>query len=542
MRALLYARYSTTLQSSLSIDDQLRVCADLCAREGWAVAGQHCDAAISGAVRNRPGLNMLLADVGDGDIIVAESLDRLSRDQEDIAAIFKRVRYAGARIWTLSEGEVGELHIGLRGTMAAMVRKDTADKVRRGLTGRALAGSNPGGMAYGYRKVGRLDARGELVRGLREIDPAKAAIVVRIFTEHAQGRSTRAIAQGLNRDGIPSPSGGTWRASTIGGGHRRGDGILNNELYRGRQRYNRTRRVYRPGDHKREVRLNSREEWLFADVSELRIVGDELWEAAQAQRRRYSGERLGGRPERARRPKRLLSGKAVCGLCGGGWTVIGVDRWGCGRHRDGRGCANGRTITTRELERRVLHGLSQRLLDPELVRIFVEEWRAERARLASGARRELTQLERRKGAAERKIARLVSAIAEGLGEFADIRRALLAAREELERANSELAALEAEKVVALHPGLAHDYRRRVADLTATLAGGDQDEARSVLRGLIERITVLPNARGRGVAIEVTGLLTGLVDLAAGESVSERMLTLVPLERLGRNHTWLRAAC
>jgi hypothetical protein len=103
------------------------------------------------------------------------------------------VRYAGARIWTLSEGEVGELHIGLRGTMAAMVRKDTADKVKRGLTGRALAGMNPGGMAYGYRKVPKLDERGEPVRGLREIDEDQAAVIVRIFEEFANGRSAATI-------------------------------------------------------------------------------------------------------------------------------------------------------------------------------------------------------------------------------------------------------------------------------------------------------------------------------------------------------------
>ena len=41
-------------------------------------------------------------------------------DQENIAHIFKRISFAGARIVTLSEGEINELHIGLKGTMGAL--------------------------------------------------------------------------------------------------------------------------------------------------------------------------------------------------------------------------------------------------------------------------------------------------------------------------------------------------------------------------------------------------------------------------------------
>jgi hypothetical protein len=60
------------------------------------------------------------------------ALDRLSRDQEDVAALFKRLRFAGARIVTLAEGEVTELHVGPKGTINALFLKDLADKTRRG--------------------------------------------------------------------------------------------------------------------------------------------------------------------------------------------------------------------------------------------------------------------------------------------------------------------------------------------------------------------------------------------------------------------------
>ena len=44
------------------------------------------------------------------DLILAESLDRISRDQEDIAGLYKRLTFAGVRMVTLSEGDVSQLH------------------------------------------------------------------------------------------------------------------------------------------------------------------------------------------------------------------------------------------------------------------------------------------------------------------------------------------------------------------------------------------------------------------------------------------------
>ena len=79
------------------------------------------------------------------DIVVAEALDRLSRDQEDIAALFKRLQFANVKLFTLGEGDIGVLHIGLKGTLLnALFLKDLADKTRRGLRGRIEEGKSGG--------------------------------------------------------------------------------------------------------------------------------------------------------------------------------------------------------------------------------------------------------------------------------------------------------------------------------------------------------------------------------------------------------------
>ena len=89
LRAAIYARYSSDLQSEASIEDQVRLCRERGERDGHEVIQVFNDYAISGSnLINRPGILSLMAAAKDGlfDMVYAEALDRISRDQEDIAA------------------------------------------------------------------------------------------------------------------------------------------------------------------------------------------------------------------------------------------------------------------------------------------------------------------------------------------------------------------------------------------------------------------------------------------------------------------------
>jgi site-specific DNA recombinase len=90
------------------------------------------------------------------------------------------------------------------------------------------------------------------------IDPTQAEVVERIFRDYASGTSPRAIAFGLNREGVPGPRGSAWAQSTINGNRQRGTGVLNNELYIGRLVWNRLEYVKDPDTGKRVSRLNPR--------------------------------------------------------------------------------------------------------------------------------------------------------------------------------------------------------------------------------------------------------------------------------------------
>ena len=315
------------LQWDASIEDQLRQCREHAAREGWTIVDCYSDRAISGASLIRPGIQKLLTDVQAGrfDIVLSEALDRISRDQEDVAAVFKRLRFAGVSIVTLSEGEISELHVGLKGTMNALFLKDLAMTTHRGIRGRVEAGKIGGGNAYGYRVVHQLDARGD-----REIIDERAEIVRRIFREYVAGKGPQRIAADLNRDGIASPTGRRWSDTTIRGNRIIGSGILNCVLYIGVIRWNRQRKLNNPDT---AYRLNPEREWICSQVSELRIVPQELWDAAKARqdeltglyKNRIEGSRAAVRRTMAangglnatHRPRTLLSGLLFCGGCGG---------------------------------------------------------------------------------------------------------------------------------------------------------------------------------------------------------------------------------
>jgi Resolvase, N terminal domain len=121
VKVALYARYSTDNQRDASIADQFRVCRAHAEKQGWQIVEEYSDHAISGASLLRAGMQALIADAlrGRFGLVLSEAMDRLSRDQEDIAGLYKRMAYADVKIVTLSEGEVTHLHVGLKGTMNA---------------------------------------------------------------------------------------------------------------------------------------------------------------------------------------------------------------------------------------------------------------------------------------------------------------------------------------------------------------------------------------------------------------------------------------
>lgn len=218
-RIILYGRHSTSMQTATSSVDQVASCVSLVDRLGGVVIDTFVDPELSGYRRNRPGLTKIIqaAKAGIVDIIVCESLDRLARDAEDVAWIGKILAYHRVQLHTVSEGHVDEIKFAVAGLLGTIFLKHLVDKTIRGMEAAVLAGRFAGGRAYGYKRAAKLDAKGEVIPGILEIDEETAGVVRRIFAWFAAGLSSIQIATRLNEEGVPGPRGGQWNASTIRG-------------------------------------------------------------------------------------------------------------------------------------------------------------------------------------------------------------------------------------------------------------------------------------------------------------------------------------
>src|SRR5262249_14292646 len=293
---------------------------------------------------------------------------------------------------------------------------------------------------------------------------------------------------------VPGPAGRSWGPSTIYGSWQRGTGVLNNELYIGRLVWNRQQFIKDPNTGRRQARLNPEAKWIIEEVPDLRIIDDHLWsrvkERQQGSRSRVMTRDQGVRSERARRPSYLLSGLLKCGTCGGGFSKISLSHYGCSTARNKGTCNNLLTVRRDELEAKVLDGLRDQLMHPELVTTFIEEFHRElnRQRAEQDGRRDRTSRDLEK--TEREISRVIEAIKAGVPGAAvkDEMASLETRRIEL------LGLLESAppSLPRLHPNLAKLYRQKVVHLAEALNEEDTRlEAAGCIRELIDEIQLVP---------------------------------------------------
>ena len=136
------------------------------------------------------------------------------------------------------------------------------------------------------------------------INEEQAKIVRRIFSEYISGKSSTEIVRGLQKDGIPTPSGeGRWCCSSV-------LSILQNEKYKGdaliQKTYTESYLTHKSVKNKGEL-----PSYYIEDDHEA-IVSKEVFELAQVVRK--------SKKKTNQYRKNLFSQKLVCAECGGLFT------------------------------------------------------------------------------------------------------------------------------------------------------------------------------------------------------------------------------
>jgi site-specific DNA recombinase len=265
-------------------------------------------------------------------------------------------------------------------------------------------------------------------------------------------------------------------------------------------------------------RLNPPSALVTKEVPELRIVDHDLWDQVKVRQAALQGTRAGkdspGYWDR-RRPRYLFTGLMRCEVCGGGVVTWNRVRIGCANARNKGTCTNKTTMRRDDPEAAVLEGLQHRLMDPDLMAVFCEEYPRHMNALSrehnvarEGARAELSRV-------NRDLDRLVQALLDGApARTVKDRMAQLEARKDVLEA--QLAEGE-EMKVTMHPSMASRYRERVANLRAALTDEKRKaEAAEIMRTLVDKIELVPVMQDGRKTLSITlhGALAGILGLAA----------------------------
>jgi site-specific DNA recombinase len=141
--------------------------------------------------------------------------------------------------------------------------------------------------------------------------------------------------------------------------------IIQNPMYTGQQRWNTSRFVRDPdtGKHLRLARPKS--EHVVHQIERLRIVTDDVWNAAQARTRSQSD--TDGRLKSGGRAKYLLSGLLKCEKCGSHYVMGDAHKYVCSGFLNGRACSNDIRVRRDALEDKIIGPVRKQQRDPVLV-------------------------------------------------------------------------------------------------------------------------------------------------------------------------------
>ncbi len=247
-KALTYIRVSSSQQADkdydpegFSIPAQREGCERKAKSLDAAVVGEFLDRGESAKTAKRPGLQEMLARVGEGDIdyVIVHKIDRLARNRADDVAIVMHIRQSGAQVVSVSENvdetPSGLLLHGIMSSIAEFYSRNLATEIIKGSTQKAKKGGTPFRAPLGYLNTREIVDDREI--RIITLDPVRAKFIRLAFTLYATGQySLTELAAILEERGLRSRK--TRKCPGRPLGTNRLSALLRNDYYAGIVHYN----------------------------------------------------------------------------------------------------------------------------------------------------------------------------------------------------------------------------------------------------------------------------------------------------------------
>ena len=205
LRAVIYARYSSSSQREESIEGQVKECTAFAEKNGYSIIGTYADRAISGTTDNRPEFQKMISDSKRKlfDLVIVWKLDRFARNRYDSARYKNQLKKNGVKVISATEvisaGAEGILLESVLEGMAEYYSEDLKEKVVRGLSVNAEKCKwNGGTVPIGY--VVDLEQR-------LETNPMTAPFVLEAFKMYDGGHTITEIRDYLKDKGVTNTKG-----------------------------------------------------------------------------------------------------------------------------------------------------------------------------------------------------------------------------------------------------------------------------------------------------------------------------------------------
>ena len=212
LKAVIYARYSSSSQREESIEGQVKECMAYAERNGYSIIGTYVDRALSGTTDNRPQFQKMIDDSKRKlfEVVIVWKLDRFARNRYDSARYKHQLKKNGVRVISateqISKGAEGILLESVLEGYAEYYSEDLKEKVIRGLKVNAEKRKwNGGTLPIGYV----VDEEQHL-----QINEMTAPYVVEAFKQYDGGSTITKITSYFKDKGITNTKGGavSWAA------------------------------------------------------------------------------------------------------------------------------------------------------------------------------------------------------------------------------------------------------------------------------------------------------------------------------------------